>query len=222
MHVNIKDVPPVTALPCLQLCYCGFGTKASSRLWLICYQFISFWMTDLLREFLRRCQEQAAVLETNMPTLLVALRSYKPHPAAAQSSRIPCSSPGLQFPVGSKADAVLPLQREPCQNWHCLVKCHIHGKLCSRCAGMPFSLKAWVCFCSALQFTASRMSQQEFVASACSCRRGAFPQPGAASPGHSSKCSCILGREQRSPWVLPLRMGFGAATRLVFLSCCPT
>lgn len=116
---------------------------------------------------------------------------------------------------------MLTFQREPCQNWHCLVKCHIHGKLCSRCAGMPFSLKAWVCFCSALEFTASRMSQQEFVASACSSRRGAFPQPGAASPGHSPKCSCVLGREQRSPWVLPAGMGFGAATRLVFLSCCP-
>lgn len=40
------------------------------------------WMTDLLQEFLRRCQEQAAVLETNVPTLVMASEELQAAPSS--------------------------------------------------------------------------------------------------------------------------------------------
>lgn len=102
-------------------CYV-FGAKASSGLWhLLLAGLLSVhlsWITDLLRELLRRCQKQAAVLETNMPAVAAAAKELQTAPTSCleqqyflqfswSSARL-CSSQ-----LGSRADAVLPSKETP-------------------------------------------------------------------------------------------------------------
>lgn len=89
---------------------------------------------------------------------------------------------------------------------------------------MPFSLKAWVCFCAALEFT--KHSLQDEPAGICGIclqfQAWCFSTARSSEPRTLLEVQLHFGKgAEITPWVLPAGMGFGAASRLVFLSCCP-
>lgn len=153
MHVNVKDVlrsQLCRACETMLLCFWSQSLQRAVALaFLVGLLSVHLsWITDLLRELLRRCQKQAAVLETSM----LLLRRYKPHPPAAWSSSISCSFPGLLHVSAVPSwdlELILrfPPKRPPSKSALLgEIPCPAGGiwKLCSRCARMPFGLKSLV------------------------------------------------------------------------------
>lgn len=123
MHVNVKDVlrsQLCRACETMLLCFWSQSLQRAVALALL-VGLLSVhlsWITDLLRELLRRCQKQAAVLQTSMPAVAAASKEIQTAPTScleqqyflkfSWSSARFCSSQ-----LGSRADTALPSKETP-------------------------------------------------------------------------------------------------------------